>query len=286
MNAIDSYVLKKDHYEESTKSIFKSLWTDEEYKDVTLASNDQQEIRGHKAILGASSSFFKTIFKNNANTNLVLYLKGVSSQNLGSIVEFIYCGETNVKKSDLASFLDSSKELEIEGLMDSRTSAPGDPSDIFSEEGLLSSITDTEDEVKHGNETIVKMETKNDSILSESSGDILQIETLVKSHLSPLEASVKRTPPKIKPADAADVPADRIECEMEPRKYQCTQCDFFTAHRSSLSRHMALVHGPNSKAKLKDGKYSCNSCNFRTMHERSLIRHTETLHAGKIESGS
>ena len=284
MNAIDSYVLKKDHYEESTKSIFKSLWTDEEYKDVTLASNDQQEIRGHKAILGASSSFFKTIFKNNATTNLVIFLKGVSSQNLGSIVEFIYCGETNVKKVDLGSFLDVAKELEIEGLMESRTSAPDDPSDICSEKGNLSTITDTEDEEKHGNETIVKMES--DSILSESSGDILQIETLVKSPLTPLEASLKRTPPKIKPADAADVPADRIECEMEPRKYQCTQCDFFTAHRSSLSRHMALVHGPNSKAKLKDGKYSCYSCNFKTMHERSLIRHTETLHAGKIESGS
>ena len=47
MNAIQSYVLKKNDYEESTKSIFKSLWTDEEFKDVTLASNDHQEMRGH-----------------------------------------------------------------------------------------------------------------------------------------------------------------------------------------------------------------------------------------------
>ena len=203
----------------------------------------------------------------------------------------LYCGETHVQKADLASFLDVAKELEIEGLMEPRTPAPApdNPSDIFIDEGNLSAITDTEDQEKIINEMIVKLETKNDSILSELSGEILETKTLVKSQLTPLEASVKRTSEKItpiKPADTADVPADRIEFETEPRKYQCTQCDFLSAHRSSLSRHMSLVHGPNSKAKLKDGKYSCNSCIFRTMHERSLIRHTETLHAGKVESGT
>ena len=74
----ESFALKKNDYGQSTTSIFKSLWTDNDFKDVTLASNDHKLIWAHKAILGASSSFFKNIFKNNAASNLVLYLKGVS----------------------------------------------------------------------------------------------------------------------------------------------------------------------------------------------------------------
>ena len=270
MNAIQSYVLKKNDYEESTKSIFKSLWTDEEFKDVTLASNDHQEIRGHKAILGASSSFFRNIFKNKTAANLVLYLKGVSSKDLGSIMEFIYCGEANVSKADLASFLDK-------------------PSDIFSDDGL-STITDTEDEGNNKSEVFVKMETASDSISSES-GENLETESLITSHSIPFETSEKSKSAKIeiKPFNAADVSADGIECEAEPKKYQCTHCEFCTAHKRSLPRHLSLVHGLDLKheaTNTKEGEYSCYSCDFKTMHKRSLKRHTETLHAEKVESSS
>ena len=289
MNAIQSYVLKKNDYEESTKSIFKSLWTDEEFKDVTLASNDHQEIRGHKAILGASSSFFRNIFKNKTAANLVLYLKGVSSKDLGSIMEFIYCGEANVSKADLASFLDVAKELEIEGLMGPKTSAPDNPSDIFSDDGL-STITDTEDEGNNKSEVFVKMETASDSISSES-GENLETESLITSHSIPFETSEKSKSAKIeiKPFNAADVSADGIECEAEPKKYQCTHCEFCTAHKRSLPRHLSLVHGLDLKheaTNTKEGEYSCYSCDFKTMHKRSLKRHTETLHAEKVESSS
>ena len=132
------------------------------------------------------------------------------------------------------------------------------------------------------------METESDSISSES-GENSENEAIVKSHSIPFESSGKTKSAKIKPSDAADVSADGVECETEPRKYQCTHCEFYTAHKRSLPRHMSLVHGIEFKhepTNTKEGEYSCYSCDFKTMHKRSLKRHTETLHAEKVESSS
>ena len=53
----ETFVLTKNDYGESTKNILKSLFSDSEFTDVSLASSDHKQLRGHKAILGAASSF-------------------------------------------------------------------------------------------------------------------------------------------------------------------------------------------------------------------------------------
>ena len=78
-NVAESFFLTKNNYEDSTKNIFKTLLKDVEFSDVTLALNDENQVKGHKAILGASSSFFRKIFQQNSDANLVLYLKGINS---------------------------------------------------------------------------------------------------------------------------------------------------------------------------------------------------------------
>ena len=120
----ETFVLTKNDYEESTKNILKSLFSDSEFTDVSLASSDHKQLRGHKAILGAASSFFRSIFKQNAAANLVLYLKGVTAKDLGSIMEFVYLGQTSISKADLPAFMEAAEELKIEGLMQPRKPEP------------------------------------------------------------------------------------------------------------------------------------------------------------------
>ena len=50
-------------------------------------------------------------------TDLFLYLGGVTSDNLGFILDYIYYGEVKLYQEQLDSFLESAQKLEIEGLL-------------------------------------------------------------------------------------------------------------------------------------------------------------------------
>ena len=103
---------------ESIQHIFKELWKDQDFTDVTLATADDQQIRAHKVILSSCSPFFKNILLKNSNSNLILYLKDIHNEDHEMVLKFIYLGQCEVGQEDLVKFLDIGKELQIKGLVD------------------------------------------------------------------------------------------------------------------------------------------------------------------------
>ena len=75
-----------------------------------------------QVILSASSSFFKEVLRQQAwlhsHPRPFIYLRGVSYNDLLSILDFVYNGEVNVAQNDLNSFLAVAAELQIKGLTD------------------------------------------------------------------------------------------------------------------------------------------------------------------------
>ena len=55
--------------------------------------------------------------KRNKNVYPLLYMRGMKFEDLLAILEFLYCGETNVYQENLDSFLSIAEELELKGLM-------------------------------------------------------------------------------------------------------------------------------------------------------------------------
>ena len=47
----------------------------------------------------------------------LIYMRGMKSEDLVAIVDFLYCGEANVLQDNLDSFLAISEELQLKGLM-------------------------------------------------------------------------------------------------------------------------------------------------------------------------
>ena len=90
---------------------------DSDFTDVTLISEDKVKFSAHKLLLSSCSNMFKFILKDNIHTNPLLYLGGVSSQNMGFILDYIYYGEVNIYQEHLDSFLESAQKLEISGLI-------------------------------------------------------------------------------------------------------------------------------------------------------------------------
>ena len=77
---MDKYDLKWNSFEENIRNYFRKLRDDQKLFDVTLATDDGHHIQAHKVILSAGSHFFSDIFQKSNHTNMLVYLKGISSK--------------------------------------------------------------------------------------------------------------------------------------------------------------------------------------------------------------
>ena len=294
----ETFVLTKNDYEESTKNILKSLFSDSEFTDVSLASSDHKQLRGHKAILGAASSFFRSIFKQNPAANLVLYLKGVTAKDLGSIMEFVYLGQTSISKADLPAFMEAAEELKIEGLMQPRKPEPENMSFLSTAPHVI-----IDENVK--TENVVEMFPGNPGSLQHSDlsfpdnadmGSSMVTQTqdqpqYMFGQFSPTfdtqgglkKPAIRHRKQKTKrPNFEGGETGDGAKSETDQEIHYCQNCQFHTAHKQSLRRHMMQIHGIEFRTIPNESKrHPCFACEFRSDHITSLKRHIEKMHPDK-----
>ena len=113
----EKFLLKWDDFHSSVSQSFSKLRTESHFNDVTLVSEDGDQMAAHKVVLSASSSFFRKILIDNPHANPLLYLGGVSSHNLSLVLEYIYQGEVQIHQEHLDGFLKTAKKLTVEGLL-------------------------------------------------------------------------------------------------------------------------------------------------------------------------
>ena len=113
----EKLLLKWNDFQENLNGTFGSLRNNTDFVDVTLACEDGQQVEAHKVVLAASSPFFQNLFKMSKHPHPLIYMRGVKSDDLVAIIDFLYCGEANVKEDNLNSFLAIAEELKLKGLM-------------------------------------------------------------------------------------------------------------------------------------------------------------------------
>merc|ERR1712129_343076 len=92
---------------------------DSEFADVTLACEDGQQVDAHKVISASSSPFFLNLLMRNKHPHPLIYMRGLESEDLVAMIDFLYFGEANVFQENLDSFLAVAEELQLKGLMES-----------------------------------------------------------------------------------------------------------------------------------------------------------------------
>ena len=108
--------LQWNDFQENLRSAFGSLKEDKDFTDVTLVSGDGQQVGAHKVVLMTSSPFFNEVLKRNQHAHPLIYMKGVKSDDLKAIMDFLYEGAANIAERNLENFLALAEELKIEGL--------------------------------------------------------------------------------------------------------------------------------------------------------------------------
>ena len=95
---------------------FGDLYINNVLTDVTLITDDKHRIDAHRIVLCAGSVFFRNFLTSTANLQPIIYLKGIKGQNLQSILQFLYLGETNVSEVEIKDVLTIAEDLEITDL--------------------------------------------------------------------------------------------------------------------------------------------------------------------------
>ena len=109
--------LQWNDFQDNIKSAFGNLREDNDFADVTLACEDGQQVEAHKVILAASSPFFQKLLGRNKHVHTLIYMRGMKSDDLLAIIDFLYRGEANIYQENLESFLSIAEELQLKGLM-------------------------------------------------------------------------------------------------------------------------------------------------------------------------
>ena len=116
MGSSDKLCLQWNDFKENITSSFRELRGDREFTDVTLACEDGSQIEAHKVVLVSTSPFFRELLKRNRHPHPLLYMRGLRSEDLTAILDFLYQGEANVCQENLDSFLALAEELKLKGL--------------------------------------------------------------------------------------------------------------------------------------------------------------------------
>ena len=90
----------------------------EGHSDVTLVSDDQTQFKAHKIVLSACSPVFEKIIESNPIQHPLIYLRGIKSHELESILQFMYLGEGRFYQERMGEFFKVAKDLQVKDIVD------------------------------------------------------------------------------------------------------------------------------------------------------------------------
>ena len=109
----DVYNIKWNNFNANQNQMLKHLLTLNNYTDVTLVSDDQFVFQAHKFVIGSCSPILKDLILNNPHPNPTVYLRGINSLELNSILQFIYLGTAQFYQNRVESLFENGRELQI-----------------------------------------------------------------------------------------------------------------------------------------------------------------------------
>ena len=114
--SVQKLCLEWSEFETNLHNTFANLRREEHFSDVTLASEDGHLVKAHKVLLSASSPMLDTILKSQDHPKPLIFMRGVKSEVLNSLLDFIYYGKVEIAGDQLDGFMALADELKVKGL--------------------------------------------------------------------------------------------------------------------------------------------------------------------------
>ena len=112
----EAFSIKWTEFQKNLSVSFNELREEGTFLDVTLVTDDEVQVQAHKLVLSACSDFFKSILKKNPHSHPLIYLSGISSEDLANVLDYIYHGELKISKNSLYDFMKVAQLLKLREL--------------------------------------------------------------------------------------------------------------------------------------------------------------------------
>ena len=265
--------LSWNEFESCTRDTFKNLLLDTNFTDVTLVCEDDKQLKAHKVILSACSSFFNKIFVTNHHENLVIYLKGMKYKELEAIIRFIYLGQTRINEEDLEPFMIAAKDLQIKDL-------------LWHSKNIRHIDTDTSETqsanfLTNSSLTFIRQEEFND----DNSED--QYEDLVEQFNKYKEEGRSKSPNQCDQCEYRTNKAGNLQRHKKSvhsvPTYKCENCEKTFKTVAMCREHNKLVHTGvnNTETPIRPiviTQYPCNLCPYTASSAKIIQLHKDTVH--------
>merc|ERR1712243_312527 len=273
----ENFNLKWNSYTDHLREMLHDMMTSNELTDVTIVSEDKTEFRAHKVVLSACSTVFKSIVDNNLGSNPIVYLRGIKSHGIESILEFIYLGQTTFHKDRMNEFLDVAKCLDIKDMNKDIQGQDHDSLMNQKPEGNAEPTTKVEEEDMEKNKTKEGSQNSQDISKNQMPQSTIEAKDSVENN------STMQSLAKINLNATNDHACDQCEKQFKCQsnlswhktsthratQYPCGICSYKSTRLDKLQAHMKNVH---------DGiKVPCDQCD-KMFSPQSLSRHKKSVH--------
>jgi len=191
------------------------------------------------------------LLRRNKHPHPLFYMRGVKSEDLVAMVDFLYCGEANVYQENLDSFLALAEELQLKGLTGnnesketekpqqvnrSHTQKNAKPASKHINTNFIEDVKPTDTALVSA-ETFIKTSVNNDE-LDSTVNSMMQ-----KNEQGLWSCNICGKSDKLKQHLRNHIEAKHIEGVSHP----CGQCGKQFRSRNSLSCHMSVFHKKHSQ---------------------------------------
>ena len=247
---------------------------------MTLACEDGHQIKAHIVILAGSSPFFENLLRSlEHSSHPLIYMRGVKSEDLNAIVDFLYRGEANVFEDNLDSFLAIAEELKLKGLTGGGKPGGDEVKDF---DGATSN---------RKVDPVFKMESSHNGTAKQKTEPVFKKEALKSSQSRSYEESLStgydRTGGTVVAQTKTQFSGDLQELDEKSNSmmektsekfqrfplYKCKVCGK-KAISGNLKKHIEANH-------LEGVSVPCNNCEKIFMSRNALAVHTYTFHKNK-----
>ena len=221
------------------------------YADVTLVSEDNIQVKAHKAVLGASSPFLSNLFLTHSEPQPVAFMKGIRCKELRAVLEFMYVGRVKVLTKSLEEIMNILQDLQLPEIIYKKPKVKGPLKSKYFDskkvDGMGTEIPEFDAihiQLK-GTEIVEIMEMENEKIQCNECDKEYKARRELNRH---------------------------IKEKHEGIKYACDQCNYNATQRSSLKMHKRNSH---------DGiKFFCDACDYKSGQLNNVTRHKQYKHEG------
>jgi len=286
----EKYCLRWNDFESNISSSFKELRDEKELFDVWLScDNGQVELPAHKLILSACSAVLKHLLRRKSGSgdrggcsSHVLYLRGVQSQDLEYILNFMYNGEVSLAQDQLNSFLAVAEDLQIKGLTQN-SSESNNPRPSASN----SNMTQKQSFHRRTNQSKLNQRTSDHPVSEESYDDIEEVENikcepssnyeysnqLVAQDDQSYEASDQMYQEDMTYQDQSGAGSLTTYIEEVEGGFMCQLCSKIMKFKHDAKRHIKMQHAQSGNEQI-----SCDYCSKTLKHHWALGDHMRRIH--------